>query len=191
MPLASPKQARPRSRLILAGLLLTLAACGNPTPYQAAPEGQSGQIVDGYSDNGIADDRYRVTFSGNFLTARETVEDYLLLRAAQVALRRGYDYFLVVEQETERETVAYHPFYDEDYPFSGFGYSSDHPLYDQYFGRFGPSYVIGPPRERHRYTAHAEIQMRHGKKPADAPNAYDARAVLDRLAPTIHDPAPR
>ncbi|RVU38754.1 hypothetical protein EOI86_05645 [Hwanghaeella grinnelliae] len=167
----------------LAGLL-ALAACAHPTPYQAEQDGQ------GFSDRAIEDDRFRVTFAGNFLTTRETVEDYLLYRAAEVTLQRGYDYFLIVEKDTERKTTAFTHFFDDDYPFSTYGYSRGDPLYDRYFDRFGPSYVLGTTQERHRYTAFAEIQLRRGEKPDGDPNAYDAREVQDRLAPKLVPPAP-
>lgn len=169
--------------LILAGLL-ALTACTHPTPYQAEQDGQ------GFSDRAIEDDRFRVTFAGNFLTTRETVEDYLLFRAAEVTLQRGYDYFLVVEKDTERKTTAFTHFFDKDYPHSVYGYSRGDILYDGYFDRFGPSYVLGATRERHRYTAFAEIQLRRGEKPDDDPDAYGAREVRDRLGPRINTPAP-
>jgi len=186
---AADSMSHPRYRFgvvrsfILAGLL-ALAACSHPTPYQAEQDGR------GFSDRAIEEDRYRVTFAGNFLTTRETVEDYLLFRAAEVTLQRGYDYFLVVDKDTERKTTTFTHFFDDDYPQSIYGYSRGDPLYDGYFDRFGPSYVLGTTRERHRYTAFAEIQLRRGEKPDDDPNAYDAQAVRDRLAPRINTPVP-
>ena len=49
-------------------------------------------------------DRYRVSFAGNNLTPREKVEDFLLYRAAEVTLDSGNDYFVLVDQDTERFT---------------------------------------------------------------------------------------
>ena len=180
----APAQRNGAIRFIFLAGFLALAACTHPTPYQAEQDGQ------GFSDRAIEDDRYRVTFAGNFLTTRDTVQDYLLFRAAEVTLQRGYDYFLVVEKDTERKTTAFTHFFDEDYPFSVYGYSRGNPIFDGYFDRFGPSYVLGKTRERHRYTAYAEIQLRRGAKPEDDPNAYDARDVRDRLAPKVAPPAP-
>ena len=65
--------------LLTAGVLL--AACATPTPYQAS--GSDGGIY-GYSEQRIEGDRYRITFSGNSLTDRETVETYLLYRVGKV-----------------------------------------------------------------------------------------------------------
>ena len=58
-------------RLRHAALLMPPAAAGQPT---------------GYTDRQLSDNRWRVTFTGNSVTPRETVEDDLLLRAAEVTL---------------------------------------------------------------------------------------------------------
>ena len=73
---------------ILAAGLLT--ACMGPTPYQPRLEGQS----TGYTDRALTQNRYRVTFTGNSATPRETVESYLLLRAAEVTRAAGYASFM-------------------------------------------------------------------------------------------------
>ncbi|MGB1557714.1 MAG: CC0125/CC1285 family lipoprotein, partial [Oceanococcaceae bacterium] len=87
---------------LMTALLATslLVACAHtPTPYQPRPDG--GQY--GYSEQGLEPDRIRVVFRGNTLTARETVENYLLYRAAEVTQQRGYAYFSPMQQEVERE----------------------------------------------------------------------------------------
>lgn len=163
-----------RCRLI--GMALTcavmLAACGTPTAYQPASKGL------GYAEQAIEDDRYRVTFAGNSLTTRETVETYLLYRAAEVTLERGYDHFLVVDEETERSTT-YHS------TITGLGgHRAFHSYHYGYpFGISGIGTATVRPRDR--YTAFANIVMRDGPKPVDDPVAYDARDVLERLGPTI------
>lgn len=171
-------------RSLAAAGLLALAACAHPTPYQAEQDGQ------GYSEKPIEDDRYRVTFAGNSLTKRETVEDYLLFRAAEVTLQRGYDYFLVVEKDTERKTTKLTSFSEFGTPSYAFGYYRYSPFYSGYFGRYGTGIASETVRERHKYNAYANIQLRRGAKPDDDPQAYDARDVLKRLAPTITYPEP-
>jgi hypothetical protein len=42
----------------------------------------------GYSDQQIESNRFRVSFAGNSLTARETVERYLLYRAAELTVQQ-------------------------------------------------------------------------------------------------------
>ena len=66
-------------------ILALLGACkGQPTPYQPAVDGY------GYSEQGIEDNRYRVIFAGNDYTKADTVQNYLLYRAAEVTLDHGY-----------------------------------------------------------------------------------------------------
>ena len=157
--------------LVLAGAL-GLGACATPTPYQPALDGH------GYAEQAIEDDRYRVTFSGNSQTPRETVENYLLYRAAEVTLQRGYDHFVIVDRETERTTTYVST-------TTGFGgHHGFHPFYRGYSSGFS-RFATTTSRLRDRYAAFANIVMRGGEKPSDDPDAYDAREVLERLAPTI------
>lgn len=88
---------RPAARvlplLIAAGLL---AGCMIPTLYAPRTEGQR----TGYTDRALTQTRYRVTFTGNSVTPRETVEDYLLLRAAEVTRAAGYPAFMFDTRNT-------------------------------------------------------------------------------------------
>ena len=81
--------------------VLALAACASPTPYQPATDGV------GYADRVLETDRFRVTFGGNAETPRATVEDYLLYRAAELALAQGRDYFVLADRDTEARTRVY------------------------------------------------------------------------------------
>ena len=66
----------------LALCVLMAAACQTPTPYGPAvsPNG------DGYTTQQIESNRFRVSFKGNSLTTRQTVDTYMLYRAAEVTL---------------------------------------------------------------------------------------------------------
>jgi hypothetical protein len=102
------------SRLLTAiAALAALGACATATPYQAAHDGARG-----YTNQQIENDRWQVSFAGNSLTDRQTVETYLLYRAAELTDQNGFDHFRVVQRETEanRNVVptgfgAYDPFY--------------------------------------------------------------------------------
>ncbi|MEX2641945.1 MAG: MotA/TolQ/ExbB proton channel family protein, partial [Acetobacterales bacterium] len=83
-------------RTLLVAALLGLTSCASPTPYQPMTDGQ------GYAQQQLEENRYRVTFSGNTATPRETVENYLLYRAAEVTVERGYDYFVLADNQVER-----------------------------------------------------------------------------------------
>ena len=65
----SRKSAAIVASLALAGLL---SACATATPYQPNLPGQA--VSGGYSEQRVEANRFRVNFSGNSLTSRETVE---------------------------------------------------------------------------------------------------------------------
>lgn len=162
--------------------LLTLGACATATPYQpaAATKGYS----PGYSDVRLEDNRYRLTFAGNDLTRRETVENYLLYRAAELTLSSGYDWFEVVSRDTDSKTrVVSDPFYDSfswrfyrGSRWSAWGFGWDD------MDRDAIQYT--------RYEATAEIVMHKGDK-SDVANAYDARQVKANLDSKIVRPEAR
>src|SRR3546814_10822327 len=70
-----------------------LAACVSVTPYQPASKGY------GYSEQRIENNRFRINFAGNSDTPKQTVETYLLFRAAELTLKSGYDYFVFARSE--------------------------------------------------------------------------------------------
>ncbi len=175
-----------------------LAACATPTPYQ--PRVTSGSVTGGFSEQRLESDRYRVSFAGNSLTSRETVERYLLYRAAEVTAQSGYDWFETADRRTDRTARTY---VDPD-PFMrpGFGwgpYGGWRPSWRY----FGPGYgwrswdpFWGDPffadrtqiRTVERFEAGAEILMHKGPKPQGDPRAYDAREIMANLANTIVRP---
>jgi hypothetical protein len=167
--MAIPESRRRRQApLAVALLLLGLVGCAVPTPYQPATDGY------GFTEQQLESNRYRVTFSGNSVTPRDVVQNYLLYRAAEVTLEKGHDYFTVVNQDIERSTVYYGSGFD-GYPFGGFGW--DH--------RWGPGFGNYTAYPIDSYTAFADIVMGDGEKPAGEVNAYDARDVQRQLGAKI------
>lgn len=161
----------------LAVLAVVLAACGTPTPY--VPAGTDGY---GYSVQQIEDGRFRVSFSGNSLTSRHVVANYLLYRAAEVTLAQGGDYFVVVNRSIDADTT-YHTTYDA-WPYYG-----PYRYRDPFWGPgFGPGRWDGTSRPVTRYQAYAEILVRSGPKPSDDHRAFAAREVVHNLAPTVVHP---
>lgn len=78
---------------LIALFAASLAACAT-TPTVYGPARGAGAV--GFSDMRIEKDRYRVTFQGGPGAPAAQVEDYVLLRAAQITLDSGYDWFRVV-----------------------------------------------------------------------------------------------
>ena len=163
------------------GAAALMAACAAPTPYQSgAPGGY------GYEETAIESDRYLVSFSGNSLTDRETVETFLLYRAAELTIERGYGHFFVVRRDTEsdRRTVTTgDPFYSR----YGIHYRYYHPAYGWYGWRDPFWDARYRTREITRYEAQAEIVLGEGPAPDD-PSAFDAREVIENLGPRVTRP---
>jgi len=85
--------------LFIAASALTLMACATATPYQPASEPGG---FDGFSQQMIENNRARITFGGNSLTKRDTVENYLLYRSAEMAVERGFETFTLQERDLEK-----------------------------------------------------------------------------------------
>ena len=75
---------------------LALAACATPTVY--APANPNSASAVGFSEYRIENNRYRVTFQGGAGAPAQLVNDYAILRAAEITLRDGYDWLQVVDR---------------------------------------------------------------------------------------------
>ena len=172
------------SRLAAAlGLTLTLAGCMVPAAYGPRGPGET----TGYTDRELAPGRYRVTFTGNSATARDTVQDFLLLRAAEVTLAAGGTHFVFDDRDTRARTT-YHAnpaFYGPGfYGPAGFGGWGFRPRWG--YGPFGPPLMIS---QTTRYEASAEVVVLKSGQEANEPRAVDAREIISHLSPEAH-PAP-
>ncbi|MFN3858733.1 MAG: CC0125/CC1285 family lipoprotein [Caulobacter sp.] len=189
------RAARIAAIIGLAGTLM--AACATATPYQPNVRGQA--VSGGYSDERITSDRFRVSFSGNSLTSRETVERYLLFRAAELTLAEGYDGFVLADRETTRDSRTY---FDPPPGRYGWGYGYWRPSW-RYFGprygwrRWDPWYSDRfwaddmDMRTVTRFEATAEIVMYRGPSPSGPERSFNAREVVANLGPGIVRPEPR
>lgn len=153
--------------LIAAALsTLLLAACAStPTVYRA----QLGAPNDvGYSEYRLEAGRYRVTFQGGPGAKEGQVADYALLRAAELALRDGYDWFRIADRSTSVSG-------SDNGPRVSFGGGSAS------FGRrsavgvgVGTSFNLGPGPAISRSI---EVVFGKGATPRDR-DAYDARDIV-------------
>jgi hypothetical protein len=179
----------------------SLTACATATPYQPNIPGQ--QASGGFSELRLEADRYRVTFAGNTLTSRETVERYLLYRAAELTVQQGYDWFETADRRTERDartTIEQDPFMRP-----GFGYGAGYGYWRPSWRYYGPRYggwrtwdpFYGDPfftnraqvRTVEKFEATAEIVLHKGAKPAGDVRAYDAREIMTSLGRDIQRPS--
>jgi hypothetical protein len=59
---------------------------------------------EGYSHIQLSEDQYRVVFKGNKNTDEEHVTNFALLHAAELTTEKGYNWFTVVDSDTDIET---------------------------------------------------------------------------------------
>ena len=157
---------------LIAAAGLALSACASLAPY--GPQmGQGGQ---GYAEQRIESNRFRVTYNG--VGAPGPVADYALLRAAELTEAQGYDWFEVTQRWTDGRLDSAGGLR----PSVGIGYGSSR--YSGRHGGFSSSGVgvgvglnfSGPSPT----STTLEVVMGNGARP-DRPNAYDARGVQDSL----------
>jgi hypothetical protein len=156
--------------LIFAAACIVGAACASTPAYAPAASPTSA----GYSETQIENNRYFVTYRARGAADVRLLQDYALLRAADLTLQNGREWFWV-DRRTLDEQNAYH-----DGPSIGVGVGGG-----SWGGSsggsvgVGMSFPLGGGGQRAN-SATLEIRMGEGAKPDD-PNAYDARAVSQNL----------
>lgn len=81
----------------LVGMLMTACA----TSYQSA------SFTGGFNDTQLAPDVFRVSFSGNAYTSSDRVQDFALLRAAELTLANNFKYFAVMDSSNQSRTGTF------------------------------------------------------------------------------------
>ena len=162
---------------IVVAFAALLSACVTPTPYQPAqPRGF------GYTEERLDQNRFRVTFRGNSLTTRETVEDYLLYRAAELTLQNGFSHFILVGRDTEAKTS--YRYWVDQYGGRGWFYHGfpgwRHGIWDRPW-----AYDAQPVTT---YAATAEIVLIKGARQDGEVRSFDAREVLLQVGPRVVRP---
>ncbi len=157
---------------LIAAAGLVLSACAGLAPYGP----QSGSGGQGYSEQRIESNRFRVTYSG--VGAPGPVADMALLRAAELTTARGHDWFEVTQRWIDGRPDSAGGMR----PSVGVSYGSGHG--SGRYGSFSGSGVgvgVGLNFSGPSATATTlEVVMGDGPKP-DRPNAWDARSVQDSL----------
>lgn len=190
-------------KLMLAGAasaVLLLGACATETTYHPA----TGRGFDrtGFSERQVEQNRFLVSFAGNSSTPRDTVERYLLFRAAEITLQQGGDYFVMANRDTDLQSRTYTtPGFGPGWGYGGFGgyWGPSWRYYGRgrgfgYGGGFGwsPWYGGGfgafndfDVETVQRYEATAEIVVGRGPIPRENVRAFNAHDVVSRIGPTI------
>jgi|SRR5690606_38348860 len=164
--------------LMIAALL---TGCASQSPYKAADGARYG-----YSDTRIAEDRYRVSFKAPASREAE-IRDYALLRAAELTLLEGYDWFVVLDRETEIDR-------SRDEPAMSIGAARSTAVsrncglvacrtYYHPAREYGATFDTGGSR---RDSARSELEIRLGKgiRP-EAVDSFDAAEVRKNLRESL------
>ena len=154
--------------LLLILLTAALAGCAKPALYQPMEDDV------GYGEQKLEDNRYRVWFAGNSATPRETVEDYVLYRCAELTLDKGYDYFVLSDRSTQGE---HHDRGGVSFGIGGFRFGGS--------GGISIGVGTGVPTGDPKYYGQADAVLMKGKKPANDPAAFDAREIKANLGASI------
>jgi hypothetical protein len=151
---------------------LALSACASaPTYYQPAARPQAV----GFSEYRIEPGRYRITFRGGPGAPPEQVSDYALLRAADLALADGYDWFRVVDRTLQPVGSGNGSSLSIGVGGGGGGYHSGVGV------GLGTTVPLGGGPE---LAATLEVLMGKGPKPAQG-DVYDARGVRNAVGRRI------
>jgi hypothetical protein len=157
-----------KKALAVALLALTLTGCETATVFTPL----NGDGV-GYSEQPLEQGRWRVTFQGGSGAGPDRVGDLALLRAADLTVAQGYDWFRVTNRYLRRGGGGSGPFVSLGGGSASFGRGSAIGV----GGGVGFDLGGGP-----RASQTLEIMMGHGARP-DEPDAYDARQVRASIGP--------
>ncbi len=153
--------------------IIFLTGCVTSTPYQPAD-----YLGNGYKDVQLTDNKMRISFKGNKVTERETVETYLFYRAAEVTQDKGFRFFRFTHFETDRmsETESMSP------AFYGF-YPRDRRRFPYYV--YGPNQPYGGTVTHNEFEAVAFVSMAMDLKKGDEESYYQASQVIKNLQSKI------
>lgn len=169
------------TRIVIATVFLGLGACASSPQYVAADDADDY----GHYTRKLSENRYRVNFNGNRRTGLQDTRDYALLRAAEVTLAKGYEWFQIVDRETATT--------ESREPRGGFAH--ERAWYVQRdCGLLGCRQAVRPAtwttwsadtgRTTEKHSHSIEIVMGKGEMPEDG-NYYDAKAVVSAIYESI------
>ncbi len=164
-------------RWLIPALALALAACASTPAY--APATTATGV--GFSETQIENNRYFVTYRAGGSADAALLQDYALLRAADLTLSRGAEWFWVDRRTLDDAPGNSGPRLGVSLGGASFGGHSATGV------GVGVNFPIGGGSGQRARSATLEIRLGQGLKPDD-PNAYDARAVATNLRARVAAP---
>ncbi|GAA0859899.1 CC0125/CC1285 family lipoprotein [Aliiglaciecola litoralis] len=164
--------------MVFLSIVLLISGCASAPDYRPAKNGS-----EGYSEQKVSSDRYRVQFK---LYSKSVADafDYALLRSAELTQQQGYDWFVVTSKETFVESQKVQP-------ASSIGVSQQRQV-ERHCGlltcdtRTRPSTEVGvsinSSAGNERKEVHTILEIRMGKGTKTNDDAYGAQDVLDSLS---------
>jgi hypothetical protein len=156
--------------LVFVAAAFALSACAS-TPPSYAPAASAAAA--GYSETQIESNRYFVTYRAPSSADAALIQDYALLRAADLTLQNGREWFWVDRRSLDGQGQSRGPSIGIGVGGGSYGGRGG------VGGSVGLSVPLGNRGERAR-AATLEIRFGEGPKP-DEPNAYDARSISTNL----------
>lgn len=152
-----------------AAAAFALSACASTPSYAPAASATAA----GYSETQVESNRYFVTYRASGSADAALIQDYALLRAADLTLQNGREWFWVDRRSLDGEGQSRGP-------SIGIGVGGG-----SYGGRGGVGGSVGlsvPLGNRGEQARAATLEIRFGEGPKpDDPNAYDARSISTNL----------
>ncbi len=90
---------------ILIAVFLALITVGCATKYDTEKSFWTGGT--GFSETQLGPDLWQIDFTGNTFTDRDTTRKYVLRKAAEIADKHGYPYFVVLDRDTAKDIEGY------------------------------------------------------------------------------------
>jgi hypothetical protein len=159
-------------RTVLVSAALALSACASTAPAYA-PAASAGRA--GYSETQIEANRYFVTYRADGGADAALVQDFALLRAAELTLAAGRDWFWVDRRTFDAPAArGYGPSIGVGVGAGSWGGHTSTSV------GVSASFPVGGGQSGRARAATLEIRLGEGVKPDDA-NAYDAHAIVANI----------
>ena len=164
---------------VISGALVLLAGCAtqyDPTnPLMRFAGGVEAAPIDGTT--------YRMTAKGNAFTSTERMQDFVMLKAAEISIERGFSHFLILAGESGySQTGTYQApgQYQSNTNFQANRLGNNVTGSAQTTGTYTPGYSAPI------FKPGAQIFVKLLKKDdAKETGAFEAQAVYDAIAPRI------